>query len=296
MDMSDEVNVFTEVGDSAIPISDEARAFLAKLEWDIEHGDGEILAPLEKAYRCGWMHHVHDAWERINDVKDGSATHAMGRIEPDSDGHDWRQVTRWFPRDPIQRTAEAISRETPNRLDDGTRVRVKGGEQDGRLGVVYDQEWRESKVRLDGDVAGSWFPNEGLEVMPRTSEAIPQGSRNDHLECTGCGVWCPGTAKPEKWTEERDGVVGRMYCYECSEKKRRLEGVEAKPFDPNDWNQADVSEGELALLREVVDCARRVYRAWDKDLQYVNKMFAVGRALRALDVWPRPTSATKEGT
>lgn len=33
-------------------------------------------------------------------------------------------------------------------------------------------------------------------------------------------------------------------------------------------------------LREVAKAAMSVYRAWDRDLHYVNKMFALGCALR----------------
>jgi hypothetical protein len=63
---------------------------------------------------------------------------------------------------------------------------VKGGEQDGRLGVVYDQEWRESKVRLDGDVAGSWFPNDGLEVVPCPEPAVLGCPLNHALSTEPC--------------------------------------------------------------------------------------------------------------
>ncbi len=50
------------------------------------------------------------------------------------------------------------------RLEDGTRVRVKRGPNAGREGVVYDQVQGESKVQLDGDEAGAWWPNERLEL------------------------------------------------------------------------------------------------------------------------------------
>lgn len=47
-----------------------------------------------------------------------------------------------------------------------------------------------------------------------TTEASPK----DHLECAGCGVWCPGAEKPPKWTD--DG--GRHFCFECSVKRHRM--------------------------------------------------------------------------
>lgn len=50
-------------------------------------------------------------------------------------------------------------------------------------------------------------------------------------------------------------------------------------------------EKENEALREAAECARRVYRAWDEGRSYVNKMLAMGSALKAADQF---TSATKE--
>lgn len=95
------------------------------------------------------------------------------------------------------------------------------------LATAFNRQWAtlfHAFNRLDA-LPPSTSPLE--TEMPAPTSARPRpadGHPRDHLECAGCGVWCPGSEKPEKWTEERVGVVGRMYCYECSEKRRRAAG------------------------------------------------------------------------
>lgn len=116
-----------------------------------------------------------------------------------------RRILEVFGPRLVERATASVSvlpaTETPGRLEDGTRVRVTSGPCQGRLGVVYDQEWRESKVRLDGDVAGEWFPNDALEVCPSEPEKCGWCHFDSHGE-TSCG-----DAYAQRTSEARPGPL-----------------------------------------------------------------------------------------
>ena len=58
----------------------------------------------------------------------------------------------------------------------------------------------------------------------------------------------------------------------------------------------DCDAEKTERLRKVAEAARSVYRAWDRDLHYVNKMFALGRELRDVgyELKPVPRVGTGE--
>lgn len=127
----------------------------------------------------------------------------------------------------------SVDERASTRIEDGTRVRITSGPEAGREGVVYDNVFGESKVQLDGDKAGCWWPNSRLQRV-----SIVNSERQ------------PCTTEVGVVKLDAEGQCLTPYCYFCK--------------GPGGWTKCpNVRAADLKRIAEpgrgIVDVDPRVY-------------------------------------